>query len=154
MPPAGDFFLQEVTDTPVVLISAGVGLTPHAEHAQPLAGRGPGYGYSLASRLRTRRPPRVQGRDPGKSRQHGKLGEPDLVSGAGEQDVKGEDYDFSGTLALEQVTDLIPADAHYYFCGPVPFMKAVKAQLENVGVPAERMHYEVFGPIGASDPSP
>ena len=54
----------------------------------------------------------------------------------------------SGTLALEQVTDLIPADAHYYFCGPVPFMKAVKAQLENVGVPAERMHYEVFGPIG------
>lgn len=25
-------------------------------------------------------------------------------------------------------------------------MKAVKAQLENVGVPAERMHYEVFGP--------
>ena len=87
------------------------------------------------------------GTDPGKEQATRETGEPDLVSGAGEQDVKGEDYDFSGTLALEQVTDLIPADAHYYFCGPVPFMKAVKAQLENVGVPAERMHYEVFGPI-------
>ncbi|MDX7837938.1 NO-inducible flavohemoprotein, partial [Aeromonas caviae] len=28
MPPAGELFLQEVTDTPEVLISARVGLTP------------------------------------------------------------------------------------------------------------------------------
>jgi nitric oxide dioxygenase len=146
MPPAGDFFLQEVTDTPVVLISAGVGLTPMLSMLNHLLAEGPdmdirwlhacehGAHHAFRDEIRA------------KSRQHGKLESRIWYREPGEQDVKGEDYDFSGTLALEQVTDLIPADAHYYFCGPVPFMKAVKAQLENVGVPAERMHYEVFGP--------
>ncbi|MNH46875.1 Flavohemoprotein [compost metagenome] len=49
-------------------------------------------------------------------------------------------------MALEQVTDLIPAKAHYYFCGPLGFMKAIRAQLLALGVQADRMHYEVFGP--------
>ncbi|AUU22335.1 NO-inducible flavohemoprotein [Aeromonas caviae] len=146
MPPAGDFFLQEVTDTPVVLISAGVGLTPMLSMLNHLLAEGPdmdirwlhacehGAHHAFRDEIRA------------KSRQHGKLESRIWYREPREQDVKGEDYDFSGTLALEQVTDLIPANAHYYFCGPVPFMKAVKAQLENVGVPAGRMHYEVFGP--------
>ncbi|MNR49699.1 Flavohemoprotein [compost metagenome] len=81
-----------------------------------------------------------------KSRQHAHLQSRVWYRTPAEQDVEGEDYDFSGTMALEQVTDLIPAHAHYYFCGPLPFMKAIKAQLLALGVPAARMHYEVFGP--------
>ncbi|MCG4788673.1 hypothetical protein L0N33_25430, partial [Roseburia faecis] len=72
------------------------------------------------------------------SRQHAHLQSRVWYCTPAEQDVEGEDYDFSGTMALEQVTDLIPAHAHYYFCGPLPFMKAIKAQLLALGVPAER----------------
>ncbi|NEC93090.1 hemin transporter, partial [Streptomyces sp. SID12501] len=33
-----------------------------------------------------------------------------------------------------------------YLCGPLPFMRAVRAQLIAKGVPASDIHYEVFGP--------
>ena len=39
-----------------------------------------------------------------------------------------------------------PAGATAYLCGPVPFMKTVRAQLLASGVPASRLHYEVFWP--------
>ncbi|UNO39311.1 globin domain-containing protein [Streptomyces sp. MST-110588] len=40
----------------------------------------------------------------------------------------------------------IPAGTTAYLCGPVPFMKAVRAQLLEAGVRAADIHYEVFGP--------
>ncbi|WP_406307077.1 FAD-binding oxidoreductase [Streptomyces sp. NBC_00885] len=33
-----------------------------------------------------------------------------------------------------------------YLCGPLPFMRAVRGDLLRLGVPAEMIHYEVFGP--------
>ena len=146
MPPTGDFFLQADASSPVVLLSAGVGLTPmlsmlNQRLAEPQAADirwlhacEQGAVHAFKEEIRV------------KSRQHAHLQSRVWYRTPAEQDVEGEDYDFSGTMALEQVTDLIPANAHYYFCGPLPFMKAIKAQLLALGVPAERMHYEVFGP--------
>lgn len=31
-------------------------------------------------------------------------------------------------------------------CGPLPFMQAMRRTLIGRGVPADRIHYEVFGP--------
>lgn len=39
----------------------------------------------------------------------------------------------------------IPQDTTAYLCGPLPFMRAVRRQLLQLGVPAENVHYEVFG---------
>ncbi|MFF8785066.1 globin domain-containing protein [Streptomyces sp. NPDC015125] len=50
----------------------------------------------------------------------------------------------TGLMDLTQIT--IPAGTTAYLCGPVPFMKNVRAQLLASGVPASRLHYEVFGP--------
>lgn len=38
----------------------------------------------------------------------------------------------------------VPADATAYLCGPVPFLRAMRAQLLDAGV--TDLHYEVFGP--------
>lgn len=35
---------------------------------------------------------------------------------------------------------------HFYLCGPVGFMKFAKTELEKLGVCSSRIHYEVFGP--------
>ncbi|OKJ15801.1 globin domain-containing protein [Kitasatospora sp. CB01950] len=40
----------------------------------------------------------------------------------------------------------VPADAVAYLCGPLPFMRAVRTQLLEAGIPAADIHYEVFGP--------
>ncbi|MCE0764951.1 FAD-binding oxidoreductase [Pseudonocardia kujensis] len=40
----------------------------------------------------------------------------------------------------------VPADTVAYLCGPVGFMRSVRAQLLERGVPAADIHYEVFGP--------
>ncbi|MFQ2101966.1 NO-inducible flavohemoprotein [Aeromonas sanarellii] len=146
MPPAGDFFLQEETATPVVLLSAGVGLTPVLSMLNHLlaSGQDTEIRWLHACERGAQHAFREEIRE--KSRQHPRLQSRTWYREPGEQDVQGEDYDFVGTLALEQVTDLIPANAHYYFCGPLGFMKAVKGQLVSLGVPADRMHYEIFGP--------
>lgn len=54
---------------------------------------------------------------------------------------------FMGLMDLEQVpmADL-PTNTGYYLCGPVAFMRAQRHWLQLHGVPAERIHYEVFGP--------
>ncbi|TFD27296.1 globin domain-containing protein [Cryobacterium lyxosi] len=49
-----------------------------------------------------------------------------------------------GFMSLENVT--IPEDASVYLCGPLPFMRSLRAQALQSGVPAERIHYEIFGP--------
>ncbi|KRF09207.1 hemin transporter [Arthrobacter sp. Soil782] len=40
----------------------------------------------------------------------------------------------------------IPDGASVYLCGPLPFMKNIRAEALAAGVPADRIHYEVFGP--------
>lgn len=40
----------------------------------------------------------------------------------------------------------IPTGAAAYLCGPVPFMRDVRAQLIAAGVAPRDVHYEVFGP--------
>ena len=40
----------------------------------------------------------------------------------------------------------LPADASLYLCGPLPFMKKIRSEAIDAGIPATRIHYEVFGP--------
>ncbi|WP_104084204.1 globin domain-containing protein [Cryobacterium sp. Y11] len=49
-----------------------------------------------------------------------------------------------GFMSLKNVT--IPEDASVYLCGPLPFMRSLRAQALQSGVPADRIHYEIFGP--------
>jgi len=40
----------------------------------------------------------------------------------------------------------VPAGTRAYLCGPLPFLRSVRAQLLDAGVRAADIHYEVFGP--------
>jgi nitric oxide dioxygenase len=58
----------------------------------------------------------------------------------------GIDYDLPGRVDLAAIRDqAILPDADYYICGPVPFMQAKLRALQDLGVPQDRIHYEVFG---------
>ena len=49
-----------------------------------------------------------------------------------------------GRVDLDAVD--LPAGAQVYLCGPQPFMESARAALVSRGIPAERIHHEVFGP--------
>jgi nitric oxide dioxygenase len=141
MPPAGDFFFKD-KQTPVVLISGGVGLTPmqamlntlaKENYAQPVH-----YLHACAN----------QGQHSFKDHVNGIKDTLNLsVHTWYEQAVEEGDGVIKGNMALDQIKDSLPlTNGEFYLCGPVGFMMFVKQQLLTLGVEADRIHYELFGP--------
>ena len=63
------------------------------------------------------------------------------------QDVPGQTFDTAGMIDADWLRDNTPiATAHYFLCGPRPFLRAFVSALSLEGVPADRIHYEFFGP--------
>lgn len=143
--PHGDVFLDVTSDTPVALISAGVGVTPtlamlHAlaeqDHAAPVtwlhaAENGAQHAFAAevnetGARLRDFEQ-RIWYRVPD-------------AADAGRFDAEG-----MMDLASESAR-LRDARTQFWLCGPVGFMQFVAGQLRDAGVDASRIHYEVFGP--------
>ncbi|MGE6108241.1 NO-inducible flavohemoprotein [Aeromonas sobria] len=146
MPPAGDFVLAAEPGQAVVLISAGVGLTPMLSMLNQLLAKGHDgeIRWLHACEQGSLHGFRQDIQD--KCDRHERLRSRVWYRVPQDQDRQGMDYDFSGTMALTQVQELLPGDAHYYCCGPLPFMASIKRQLLALGVSDDRLHYEVFGP--------
>ncbi|WP_018990414.1 NO-inducible flavohemoprotein [Aromatoleum toluclasticum] len=144
-PPYGDFYLDEERTTPVVLVSGGVGLTPMISMLNALA-------------QTTRRAMFVHGARNGRvhalkghveqlAAEHAHVEHVVFYDAPDATDVLGRDYHFEGVVDLERVRGRVElADADYYLCGPLPFMLKQRDTLLSWGVPAGRVHYEVFGP--------
>ena len=58
-----------------------------------------------------------------------------------------------GLLSNAALADCLPAsrDVDAYFLGPKPFMRRIKKQLNELGVPQAQTRYEFFGPAIALD---
>ncbi|MBD8868771.1 globin domain-containing protein [Nocardioides donggukensis] len=142
--PFGDVVL-EYTDRPVVFATAGIGVAPMAGMLSHLA------------QGRARRKVRFWHADdsvatfPLREQVIADLAElPDAtlttwyldppVGGSGE----GAGETHTGYLDVGEVD--LPADAEYYLCGPLAFLKLVRADLVERGVPPRDIQYEVFGP--------
>lgn len=137
--PAGDLALAE-HDGPLLLVSAGIGVTPMLSMLDHLAAAG------------ATRPVTVVHADRTPDHHAHRQEQLDLI-----RTLPGARlhlwYEEPGDRAPEASTgraDLtgldLPADLTVYLCGPVPFMRAVRGDLLRRGVPAEAIHYEVFGP--------
>lgn len=141
MPPAGDFYLKQ-SASPVVLISAGVGLTPMQAMLDTLAQQQYRYPVSYLHACKV-------------PAQHSFKHHVESLKSVLEMQVytwyenapRLNDGEFEGTLQIEAIHDQLPFNSgEFYVCGPVPFMLSVKQQLVNVGVDNDRIHYELFGP--------
>ena len=141
MPPAGDFFLRP-SDSPIVLISAGVGLTPMQAMLDSLAAQNAQqpvtYLHACATKTQHSFKAHVNS-------QKDKL---NLITFTWyEQADYIKDNEFEGRMRLALVRDKLPlGNGEFYLCGPMPFMLFVKRQLLELGVVDERIHYELFGP--------
>ncbi|MGC5662381.1 globin domain-containing protein [Micromonospora sp. WMMD723] len=130
---------------PLLLVSAGIGLTPAMSALAHLAATAPDRPVVLAHADRdgaahAHRADLVE--------LHTRL--PRLRLRLWYEEISGDD---GPTLPAEVSRgridpELIPLspDAHVHLCGPLPFMNRVRGGLLRRGVPVERIAYEVFGP--------
>ncbi|WP_371405907.1 MOSC and FAD-binding oxidoreductase domain-containing protein [Kribbella sp. NBC_00662] len=134
--PRGDFVLQNGS-TPVVLLSAGIGLTPVLAMLHALAGSSREVWW-----IHTARGPSEH---PLASEAHELLAK----MPNGHERIYYSSVD--GRLTEEKLAELaLPADATAYLCGPEAFMTDMQAALAAVGV--TRVHTELFGALAAINP--
>lgn len=150
--PRGAFFLAD-DDRPVLLLSAGVGVTPVLSMLYALAasrssrevwwihGARDGTQHPFAAECRE-----LLDRLPG-SRSHVFFSRPAA------SDRLGSDYTATGRLSAEAVDALgAPRDADAYLCGPADFMAALRAGLVEYGLAPAHIHSETFGAAAALTP--
>jgi ferredoxin-NADP reductase/ferredoxin len=143
--PRGTFTLRS-GQTPVLLISAGVGATPVLAMLQALAASGSARDiwWLHGARSRADEPFAAESRAllaalPSAHRHI-------CYSNPGPQDVQGRDYQTAGRLSAPVLATLdLPSDADAYLCGPPAFMADISAALSAGGIEAARIHTEVFG---------
>lgn len=146
-PPAGDFVLAE-GDKPLVLISGGVGITPTlAMLDAALKSQRPVHFIHFA---RNRSVHAFRAAIEARQARHSQLQRFYVY------DEHGNDVEAPhaiGLLSNERLADCLPAsrDVDAYFLGPKPFMRRIKKQLNELGVPQAQTRYEFFGPASALD---
>ncbi|KJY37271.1 globin domain-containing protein [Streptomyces katrae] len=135
--PYGDLVLRDST-APLLLASAGIGCTPMLSMLEHLAETGHPAPVTVLHADRT--PADHALRADHRALAH-KLPEASVRFW---YESDAEPGDATGLLDLGG-TPVAPG-TQAYLCGPLPFMRAVRAQLITKGVPAADIHYEVFGP--------
>jgi ferredoxin-NADP reductase len=146
--PRGSFVLEPDDDDPVVLISAGIGVTPVlamlgglAEQRTPrpvtwvhVARSGAEHAFADEARQMLSR-----------LRQSTSLV---LYTQPRPEDPSGERFDVAGRLTSEHLAALqLPPQAQAFVCGPPGFMTDVTDMLRSLGIDAEHIHAETFGSI-------
>ncbi|TLF79483.1 globin domain-containing protein [Nocardia cyriacigeorgica] len=135
--PFGDLTIDTDATTPLVLISAGIGITPMIGALEYLAAHASTRTILV---LHADRTPRTHPLLDRMRTLVDRLDSADLELWY--QDDAGEAH--QGLLDLSETT--LPAGADIYVCGADGFLDAVRAQLAAAGVPGERVHIEQFTP--------
>lgn len=146
-PPAGDFVLPSTDERPLVMVSAGVGLTPMVAMLEVLAAkhRKPALQFIHCTQSSATRAFQAHVRALAAA-----LGAETTFfhTKAGADEVAGRDYDVAGRLTPDWLIAHSPiAEAAYFVCGPVGFLRAFVPALAKAGVPPARLHYEFFGAV-------
>jgi len=150
--PRGSFTLRS-GQSPVVLLSAGVGATPVMSmlHALVAERSQREIWWIYGARNRGNHPFAEESRSLLKqlSRGRGYI----VYSRAAALDRVGADFDASGhidTALLERIG--VSKSSDFYLCGPSSFLQNMSDGLRNLGVLAGNVHTEIFGSLDAITP--
>jgi len=156
-------FIPQPGERPVVLLSAGIGVTPVLAmlHALAAARSTRQVLWLYAARDRQHHPFAAEVRRLMPALAHGRSFV--CYSSPSSRDKMGEDFDATGHLSRSVFDDVgIPLEAEVYLCGPTRFMADMKKALAASGVGPGRIHLEVFngsesmtpGVVGAATRAP
>ncbi|MEU6670285.1 globin domain-containing protein [Streptomyces sp. NPDC046727] len=136
--PYGDLVLSGEPDTPLLLASAGIGVTPMIAMLADLAAGGHRAPVTVVHGDRS---PADHALRTDHTAYAGKL------PGASVHFFYERDAEPGTRTGLVDLADTaVHPGTRAYLCGPLPFMRAVRAQLIEKGAAPADIHYEVFGP--------
>jgi ferredoxin-NADP reductase/MOSC domain-containing protein YiiM/ferredoxin len=150
--PRGLFILDD-SERPVVLVSAGVGVTPvlamlHALH-DGRSTRDIWWLHGARNRSEHAFADETQALLNDLAHVHRRI----WYSRPDPTDRADMDYDAVGRITADELEAAgVPIDGEYYLCGPIAFMDALREGLAALGVATDRLHTEVFGAEGSLTP--
>jgi ferredoxin-NADP reductase/MOSC domain-containing protein YiiM len=150
--PRGSFVLQ-TGDGPLVLLSAGIGVTPVLAmlHTLAAAGSTRQVWWLHGARDRQHHAFADEARDLVHALMHGRnyvcYSRPDS------RERIGEDFDATGHLSRAALDEAgVPRGADFYLCGPTRFMADMKMALAALSVAPQQIHTEIFSGSEAMTP--
>ncbi|MDE6357356.1 MAG: oxidoreductase [Eubacteriales bacterium] len=140
--PMGIFVLNEnmPKETPIVLLSGGIGVTPLLSMLLENAGKREIH-FVQAVQGSNMQPFKE---DIEKVCKEHNIKNTVFYSNPLETDEIGKDYDVLGFVTKEWISENLPLNADFYFCGPAIFMELLEKNLLELGVSADRINYESF----------
>ncbi|SFJ10715.1 nitric oxide dioxygenase [Thermoflavimicrobium dichotomicum] len=149
--PAGIFYLDQEKETPVVLLSGGVGMTPLISMLNTIVEKQPNRKVTYIHAAINSEYHAMDDHVRTLAQQHENIQYYVVYEKPTEKDRAQLNFDKEGYVDQKWLASVLSTtDADFYFCGPVPFMRTVRQALENMGVPADRMHFELFGSTGVN----
>lgn len=141
--PFGDVVLDN-TDDPLLLVSAGVGITPMMSMLDHVARTAPEREVVL---VHADRSPASHAFRAETARLGRRLRSFTNLTWYEQPDAAGDaDAALVRTGFVDPELVPLPERVRVYLCGPLPFMRGVRSGLLRRGVATERISYEVFGP--------
>jgi uncharacterized protein len=152
--PAGMFFIDPRAVEPIVLIGAGIGVTPLISMLEAIVQTGQPREVHLVLGFRH------GGEHPFKERltaicaANPQIRMQVSYSAPTASDVLYRDYNHRGRLSLERVREVLPSSNYrFYVCGPAALMESLVPALWSWGVPESHVHFEAFGPASVRSAS-
>lgn len=140
-PPCGEFAIDTESHEPVVLLSAGVGITPMIGALNRIAQVSPErhviFGHATRDAAHQAHDADIAA---------AKAAMPNLQVVKFYENREGASDALEGMMTLNAMPSWPRAGTDVYMCGPLPFMQAQWLALVKAGVPPARLHREVFGP--------
>lgn len=139
--PFGDFLPDTESDEPVVLLSAGIGITPMIAALNRIAQRNPQRYVIFAHAARdAAHQPHQDDIDAAKKAM------PHLQVALFHERLDAGVDAKEGRMDVARLPSWPRGETNVYLCGPLAFMQAQWLGLVGAGVPVTRLHREVFGP--------
>lgn len=148
-PPCGEFFLDvsERHPRPLVLLAAGVGITPIMSILLTALAVMPEREIVFIHGSLNEDVQAFEETVNSLAEQHPKLKIHYRYSDPAKAGVIRTGNASTGFIDAALVESFVPArNADYYFCGPQPFMVGIYHDLLKWGIPSAQVHFEFFGP--------
>jgi len=144
--PSGHFHIDK-SDTPVVLIGGGIGITPMLSMLNWCLANQTGREVWLFYSVRNSQELVMKTYLDTLASEHKNFHLWVCFSNPLPEDAVRRDYHHQGRVDINLLRTQLPLKPyHFYICGPTPMMESLVPALDDWGVPDTHIHFEAFGP--------